>query len=270
MSDFITSVLLGLIQGLTEFLPISSSGHVILFEKLSNYENIGFVESINLGTFLAVLVYFRKDIIHIVKNTFIRGKKEKTNDPILDDPNILIKLFLSVIPIAIVGKLISDNISFESSIHTLLLIGIDSIIFGTLLYVSYIYDLKSKKKKKHISYKDTLILSLAQVMAVIPGSSRSGVTLTAAFFLKIDKQIAPRFVFLMSIIPTGLASFNQLVLKGNFHADIYFFIAVFFAFISGLISIKFLIELVKKRGVKWIWIYRIVFAFICFTVWFAK
>ncbi|MFW5720644.1 MAG: undecaprenyl-diphosphate phosphatase [Candidatus Dojkabacteria bacterium] len=262
------AILLGVIQGLTEFLPISSSGHVILLGKLTNYHNEGIVEAVNLGTFLAVLIYYRKDILQIIKSVIPSTSAEQN---FLKDKALVPKFIASVIPIGIVGVLIKNvyEVSFETWEYSLLLIGIMSLVFGTLFYIGSRTSTPARSKST-ISWLDTLLLSLAQIFAVLPGVSRSGVTLTTTFFSNINREIAAKFVFLMSLPATGLAALNALVINREVALNMELLLAEIFSFAAGILSIHIMVSWLKRDNLLWIWLYRLVFGFVCIGVFFIK
>lgn len=259
-----TSFLLGISQGLTEFLPISSSAHVLLMQKLTDYSNPGFLEAINLGTFLAVFIYFFKDLWAILLSLF---KKDKDPENIINK-RLFLKVIIATLPVLGIGILMEViNYDLESWRYALLLAGIASIIFSLIFH--FIVKNSKNYKNSEISYLQSFLIGLVQpIAALIPGASRSGVTVSTALGLKIERNAATRFAFLISIPATGAGAIKGIFFNENFNFNTDFIIASIAAFISGLIVIKIFIELIKKLNVSWILYYRIIFGLICITSFF--
>lgn len=324
MNEWLAAILLGIIQGVTEFLPISSSGHVLLFEEISGYQRAGLADAINVGTFIAVSLYYHKDIYIIIKNqvqvfaNIFRKSKEnkqtlivngrtqkKSYQDIINDPNIGIKLLIASIPIGLAGKFLDSLYDYENNTFTVFVIGISSIIFGFIFYVGYKqnkgyslfhkwlhkkqdatthpeqiandedkkFDIKKKNTKylrSKVNTADYITLSLIQVLAIIPGASRSGLSMTGAFFRNIEPKVIAKFIFLMSIIPTGMASLNELILKSDFVVDTYFIVASISCFVSALLTIKFLIKAISTSKLDSIILYRFVFGIGCIGFYFVS
>ena len=252
--------LIGIIQGVTEFLPISSSGHLVLFGKLSNWEDQGlFIDiSVHFGTLFAVIVYLRKDIYYLLLNLF--------QFKIFED-QIIFKIILSTLPAIILGYFIYDYVSLY--FRSIQMIAISSIVFAIILYFADKINIQAKSWQ-NITYTEALLIGLFQVLAFIPGASRAGVTITAARFLGYDRINATRFSMLLSI-PIILASmvlslinvFNEEQAVVNFYNS---FFAVLVAFISALLSIIFLMRFIKQANFNIFIIYRIILGIILLIV----
>jgi undecaprenyl-diphosphatase len=240
---------LGLIQGLTEFLPISSSGHLVLVPWFSNWTDpgLGFSVALHWGTLVAVLFYFRNDVWLIIKG-FVHSLFKSTRDL---ENNVYQKLswliILASIPAAIIGKLLEDYA--ESTFRNPILIAVTLSVFGLVLLLADVFGEKVKNLS-HIKWLDALIVGFSQALALIPGVSRSGATMTAGLFLGFKRADAARFSFLMSIpviFGAGLAHithFNDGVTTGQLVVG---FLA---AAVSGFLSIKYLLSFLANRSFK--------------------
>ena len=187
--------LIGIIQGVTEFLPISSSGHLVLFAQLTNWEDQGLFTDIavHFGTLFAVIIYLRKDIYYFFTNIF--------QFKIFED-QIIFKIILATLPAIILGCFIYDYVSLY--FRSIQLIALSSIVFAIILFFADRVKMESKGWNR-VTYIEALIVGLFQVLAFIPGASRAGVTITGARLLGYDRVNAARFSMILSI-PIILAS----------------------------------------------------------------
>ncbi|MGN1298960.1 MAG: undecaprenyl-diphosphate phosphatase [Candidatus Scatovivens sp.] len=268
MQQIIHSLILGIVQGLTEFLPISSSAHLNVFPWIFNWEKISesFDVALHLGTLLAILIYFYKDWISLIKGGF--KKIVKKEDSV--DGRIFWYIVIATIPAGIVSlildkimeKVIGTNINLEMGIIASAL-----IIMGIILYIV------DKKCKSEITYekinqKQSLIVGISQaIAAAIPGVSRSGITMTTARTLKIDRESAAKFSFLLAAPIVAAAVIFDIK---SFAFNLPFFIGVFASFIVGLLVIKFLMNYLKKGSFKIFAIYRIIFGIIIYALIFIR
>ncbi len=249
--DWLEALILGIIQGLTEFLPVSSSGHLEMGKEILNIEtkeNMLFTVTVHGATVLSTIVVFRKDII----NLLIHGLRFQNNE----ESKYVYKILISMIPVAIIGLLFKDKI--ESLFNgNMLLVGGMLIITAVLLAFTYY----AKIREKDISYKNSLIIGIAQAIAVLPGISRSGATISTAILLGINKERAAKFSFLMVIIPISAANFKNIIdgeLNISSSTDILPIIVGFVAaFVSGLLACKLMLNIVKQGKL-------IYFAIYCF------
>ena len=182
--------LIGIIQGVTEFLPISSSGHLVLFAQLTNWEDQGLFTDIavHFGTLFAVIIYLRKDIYYFFTNIF--------QFKIFED-QIIFKIILATLPAIILGYFIYDYVSLY--FRSIQLIALSSIVFAIILFFADRVKMESKGWNR-VTYIEALIVGLFQVLAFIPGASRAGVTITGARLLGYDRVNAARFSMILSII----------------------------------------------------------------------
>ncbi len=233
------ALILGLVQGLTEFLPVSSSGHLeigkFLFGNLQ--DSLNFTVAVHGATVLSIIVVFRKDIVNLLRGFFALKKNEET---IYD-----LKILLSAVPVGILGLLFKDDIEslFSGKVH---FVGAMLILTGVLLFTTILVPAGRRK----ISWLDSFIIGIAQAFAVLPGISRSGATIVTGILLGDDRTEATRFSFLMVLLPVIGANVME-IFSGDFSnqnpvGNIPLIIGFLTAFISGLFACKWMISLVKK------------------------
>ena len=240
--------ILSLIQGVTEFLPISSSSHLILFSEFSNFKNksLPIDVSLHIGSFIAVLLYFHKDIKNLIRNRIL-----------------FIKIFFSSLPVMIVGYFLVETGLIEK-IRNLKTIAWTTFIFGDLLYISDKLKLE-KSMKKNFNFKNAIFIGFFQILALIPGVSRSGIAITAARLLNFNRIDAAKISFLLSIPILGAVSFfgfkNLIIIK-----DLYLIklniISIILSFLFSYITIKFFLIYIKKFNLSIFAFYRIVLGII--------
>jgi undecaprenyl-diphosphatase len=270
----IQAIILGIIQGLTEFIPISSTAHLTLAGKIMGLINGGdpkawtaFMAVIQLGTLLAVLVYFWKDIIRIPGAFFkenIGSERKKYNEQSIDSRMGWL-IIIGTIPIVIVGLGLKDLIEGH---FTKNLVVIASAMIGLALLLA-IAEKKAgfHKKMGDITIKDSIVIGIAQCFALIPGSSRSGTTITAGLFTGLHRETAARFSFLLSIpsvLASGLLEFYQSWPDLNSESIFNLIIATIAAAISGYLSIAFLLRFLRTRTTYLFIFYRIAVGLIIF------
>ncbi len=245
--SIIEAIILGLIQGLTEFLPVSSSGHIEIGKAILGVEvkeNLQFTVAVHAATVLSTLVVFRKEIIDL----FIGFFKFKIND----ETKFVIKILLSTIPVLFVGFFLKDEVErlFDGN---LLVVGIMLLVTALLLTLSKYLQ---RANTKPIGYRNAFIIGIAQAIAVMPGLSRSGSTISSGLILGNHREEVAKFSFLMVIIPIlGAAVLD--VAKGEFSTvDIQPIIAGFIAaFISGYVACSWMVKLVRKGNLIWFALY---------------
>lgn len=252
--DWLEALILGLIQGLTEYLPVSSSGHLAIGAKLfglSGEENLAFTVAVHVATVLSTLVILWKEIVWLFKGFF----KFKWND----EMKYLVNILISMIPVAIVGFLFKDTVE-EIFGSGLLIVGICLLVTAALL--AFAYFAKPRQKEK-ISMLDAFIIGIAQAVAVLPGLSRSGSTIATGLLLGNKKEKLAQFSFLMVIPPIlGEALLDVLKMaKGCADAAMnsigFLPLAIGFitAFVVGCLACKWMINIVKKGKLIWFAIY---------------
>ncbi|MAW96805.1 MULTISPECIES: undecaprenyl-diphosphate phosphatase [unclassified Leeuwenhoekiella] len=251
--DIIDAIILGIIQGLTEFLPVSSSGHLelgkaILGDSTLPEESLLFTVVLHFATALSTIVVFRKDIFEIVKGLFQFKWNEETQ--------FSVKIVLSMIPAVLIGLFFEEQLEslFGGNI---LFVGMMLIITALLLWLAD----KAKDTQKPVSFQNAFTIGIAQAIAMLPGISRSGATISTSVLLGNDKAKAARFSFLMVVplifgkIAKDILSGDITTESGNFTTLSIGFIA---AFISGLVACTWMIKLVKKSKLSWFAIYCLI------------
>jgi undecaprenyl-diphosphatase len=260
MDQILPALILGTIQGLTEFLPISSSGHLIFFPEIFGWkgvvDSLEFDVALHLGSTVALVGFFWKDWVGILSKFFKLAFTEPKN--ILDDSSskLLVLIVVGSIPAAIVGLFFKDFI--ETGVRSSFLVGVTLIVFGLLLWLAD----KAEKGRSFdsVGWKDAILVGIAQAVSLIPGVSRSGITITAARSQKISREAAVRFSFLLAtpaVIGAGLLTFKDLWQVGFVDNTNVFLIGAVSAAISGWLTIKFLLNFVKNRGFTIFVIYRV-------------
>ena len=272
---FLEALFLGIIQGLTEFLPISSTGHLTIAGKLmglissENPEHwTAFIAVIQLGTLLAIIIYFWKDLwgifIDFINENIV--KRNKFSDQ-SSNSKMGWLIILGSIPVAIIGLGFKDLIegAFTKNLYV---IATSLIVLGIILALAEKVG-KFKRNLKDIGWKDALIIGFAQSIALIPGSSRSGTTITAGIFLGLKRETAARFSFLLSvpaILGSGLLEFYGSLEYIQFDGLINLAIATIASAISGYLAIAFLLSFLKKNSTIIFVYYRIAIGVIIFAL----
>lgn len=265
MTDLLQVVLLSLVQGLTEFLPISSSAHLILLPLIAHFpdQGLAFDVAVHFGTLIAVLFYFRRKIKWLLIGFFKSFKRPKKM-PFYGKLAWL--LMFASIPIALSGALFHHLI--ESVARSPLVIAGTTIFFGILLLVADIV-CKTQKPLQEINLKSALIIGGMQILALIPGTSRSGITLTGGLFLGFNKRAAATFSFLLAI-PAILMAGGYESLKLLHTTSVlpwyYFLIGVSISAISAFFCIHFFLQLINKIGLLPFVIYRIILGLVLIYV----
>lgn len=254
--SFVEAIVLGIVQGLTEFLPISSSGHLRVVPALFGWEDPGaaFTAVTQLGTVLAVVIYFRQDLWRIT-STWLRSLRDRDLRSSLD-ARLGWYLILATVPISVFGLVFKDQI--ETAARDLRLIGTTLIVLGVVLYVAE----RVGRQTRGIETVDTrsaIVVGLAQALALIPGVSRSGATISAGLFLGFDRESAARFSFLLSIPAVVLSGVVTLpdVAAGDGPGLAATAVATVLAFVVGYAAIAWFLRYLTNHSVVIFVIYRI-------------
>jgi len=248
--SYIEAIILGIIQGLTEFLPVSSSGHlelakVIFGDNSVPKESLTFTVILHFATALSTLVIFRKDVLEIIKGLF----QFKKNEEFI----FSVKIIISMIPATIIGLMFEKELEafFNGNV---LLVGFMLLITGLLLFLAD----KAKNTDKNVSYLNALIIGVSQAIAMLPGISRSGATISTSVLLGVDRTKAARFSFLM-VVPLILGKVAKDFMGGeiSFASENFGVMAVGFiaSFISGLLACNWMISLVKNSKLYYFSVY---------------
>ena len=244
--------ILSLVQGITEFLPISSSSHLMIFSSFGSFENqnVNIDISLHIGSFIAVICFFYKDLINFIKN------KE-----------LFFKILISSIPVMIVGGFLIQTNLIEK-FRSIEVIAWTTLIFGILLYVSDRYKLK-KNIKNNFNYKTALIIGLFQIFSLVPGVSRSGITITAARLLNFKRYDSAKISFLLSIPTLGAVTIfglGNLLGSQNVNFSQINLLSIFFSFIFSFLTIKYFLIYIKKFSLKIFIVYRVILGLILLTI----
>lgn len=257
--NLLHALVLGALQGFAEVLPISSSAHLILVPWLLHWPESGltFDVALHLGTFIALAVYFRRDIIELIFNTFDAISTRSLNTPAKRLPFLIVA---ATVPAAVVGKLFEHK--FEEIFRSNpLLIAIFLVVFGLILGL---VDMLGRKRRvlDNINFGNVMLIGLMQCLALIPGVSRSGITITAGLMLGFTRETAARFSFLMSLpIVAGAALLKTLhIVKHGIPAGegMPMLVGIVVSAITGYISVAFLLRFVQKQSLSpFVW-YRVI------------
>jgi undecaprenyl-diphosphatase len=251
--NVIDAIILGIIQGLTEFLPVSSSGHLeitkfILGDNALPQDSMLMTVVLHGATALSTIVVFRKDILELLRGIF----QFKWNE----ESQFALKIIISMVPAAFIGVFFNEEIG-QLFNKNLVLVGAMLLVTGILLLLAD----RAKQTSKDVSFKSAVIIGISQAIAILPGISRSGATISTAVLLGIDREKAARFSFLM-VVPLILGKMSKDLLSGELAmSDSMMPLAIGFiaAFITGLFACTWMITLVKKSKLSW-------FAIYCFIV----
>ena len=244
--------ILSLIQGITEFLPISSSSHLILISEKLNFKNqsLSIDVSLHIGSFIAVLFYFREDLVSFINNKII-----------------FFKIFISSLPVMIVGYFLIET-DIIGKIRNIEIIAWTTTLFGILLYISDKFELE-KNIKDNLNYKSIIFIGFLQILSLIPGVSRSGIAITAARLLKFRRVDSAKISFLLSIPILGAVSIfglkNLLVSEDVIFTKINLF-SIIFSFLFSLITIKFFLKYINKFSLNIFVYYRVFLGLILLSI----
>jgi undecaprenyl-diphosphatase len=252
----IQAIVLGVVQGLTEFLPISSSGHLRIVPALFGWDDPGaaFTAVIQLGTMAAVLLYFRADLWRIA-TAWLRSLRDRSMRDDLD-ARMGWYIILGTIPIAVIGLAFKDPI--ETKFRNLELIGTTLIVFGFVMLAAEAVSRRDRPLRE-ITRRDGLLIGCAQALALVPGVSRSGATISAGLFLNFDRAAAARYSFLLSVPAVVLSGLFELRHAGEGNLPIgATIIATLLAFVTGYASIALLLTYLARHTIGVFVAYRVV------------
>ena len=251
ISKYFEASILAFVQGFSEFIPVSSSAHLIIISKIHEF-NISSLQldiSLHLGSLLAIIFYFRDDLLNITNNK-----------------SLVILIILGSIPLVIIGYIFysTDLIDY---LRNLKIIAWTTLLFGILLYFADKSQIKNKIDTS-LNYKSILIIGLLQVLAIIPGVSRSGIVITTSRFLNFDRVDSSKIAFYLSIPSLGGASFLGIkdVLKTNIDFNLIFLFSIIFSFLISYLTIKYFLIYVKNFNLKFFVYYRVFLALVLFAI----
>ena len=253
--DWLQALILGLVQGLTEFLPVSSSGHLAIGREILGVEaaeDLVFEITVHVATVLATIIVFRKQIWKLLCGLF----KFKYND----ETDYILKICVSMIPVFIVGMFFKDKV--ESLFSSLLVVGLALVVTAMLLLFSDIYGGRGKvaarQYRNGIGWCQALTVGIGQAFAVIPGLSRSGTTISTGLLCGVKREAVAQFSFLMVLVPILGEAFLDLVggdVAASSVGTLPLLVGFLAAFVSGLFACKVMIALVKKAKLRWFALY---------------
>ncbi|MFD2923174.1 undecaprenyl-diphosphate phosphatase [Halobacillus naozhouensis] len=254
----LTYLFLGLFQGFTEPIPISSSGHLVILQELIDMKNEGldFLILVNFGSLIAVLIIYRNDIMRLIQNGI--GYILSRDSKLKDDFYFIIYLIIGTIPAGVLGILFGDFI--EAELNEVWIVGVTLLITGLALWI--IRDLRGNKNEGSITWKDALLVGLAQGVALIPGISRSGATIVAAMLLGMKQETALRFSFLLYIpvsLGTMILSIDTLIERSLSQVWALYTIAFIASIIASYGALKWFMNIMAQGKLKY-------FSFYCFIV----
>ena len=245
-------IILSIIQGATEFLPVSSSSHLIIFSNFLNFQNqsLSIDVSLHIGSFLAVIIFFYKDVLNFI-----------------NEKDIFFKIILSSVPVVLVGFFLVET-NLISKFRNIEVIGWMTLIFGIILYLSDRFRLDNELKKD-FDFKSAITIGLFQVLSLVPGVSRSGIAISAARILKFKRYDSAKISFLLSIPILGAISIfgiKNLVETNSLEFTMINIFSVLISFFVSFITIKFFLNYVQKFDLKIFVIYRIVLGIILISL----
>ncbi len=245
-------LILSLVQGITEFLPVSSSSHLIIFSEFTNFknQNLSIDVSLHIGSFIAVITYFYKDIFNFIGNK-----------------DLFIKILISSIPVIVVGVILVET-NFIKEVRNIKVIGWMTIIFGIFLYISDEFKI-DKNIKNNFNLKSALFIGFFQVLSLIPGVSRSGITISAARVLNFKRYDAAKISFLLSIPTLGAVSvygLKNILINENINFSIMNLSSIFLSFVFSFITIKYFLKYIKTFSLKIFIFYRLTVGVIILTL----
>ena len=251
ISKYVETLILSIIQGISEFIPVSSSAHLLIISRLSdfNVSNLQLDISLHLGSLLAIILFFRKELIDIINNK-----------------NIFLLIILGSIPLVIVGYIFYST-NLIDQFRNLKVVAWTTFIFGILLYFSDKFELKNKISSE-LNIKSIIIIGLFQILAIIPGVSRSGIVITASRFLKFDRVESSKIAFYLSIPALAGASVLGFkdVIDNQINFDAIFIFSTSASFLFSYFTIKYFLIYVKMFSLSFFVIYRIVLSIILFSI----
>jgi undecaprenyl-diphosphatase len=260
--SLLQALILGLLQGLTEFLPVSSSGHLVLGQYLLNVQNpnmLSFDVFVHFGTLISVCIIFQKDIVEIIRSLYHALRTNMLRSAYQTNEHIRLGLaiLIGTIPAGVIGVLFHDQVA--EAFRDPKLVAVDLIVTGLILFLTRF---ARGVEHKRLGMVSGFIVGLAQAVAILPGISRSGSTISAGLFLRLSPAVAARFSFLLSIpviAGAALLESRTIVHQGMEMGFGPFLVGTIAAAVAGYFAIKLLLRIVERGRFSW-------FAFYCFTV----
>jgi undecaprenyl-diphosphatase len=258
IQHLLQAIVLGIVQGITEFLPISSTAHLLVFTRALGWADVGqkyFVDAIQFGSVIAVVLYFWNDIRHIIPGGLAAARQKDWGR---EEWKLLLGIAIGTLPALIAGLLVKKLLP-EDALDSVTMIAIASIVMALLLGLAE--KVGSRKRGfDSLQIKDGILVGLGQMLAIVPGVSRSGSTLTTALFLGLERQTAARFSFLLGIPTLTIATLYQsLKAFTNVDTSIALLVGIFSTFVFSYLSIAFLLRFLQRNS-NWVFVwYRLAF-----------
>lgn len=258
------TLILGILQGITEFLPISSSAHLILVPVIAGWQDQGvaFDLAVHVGTLLAVVLYFRKDLLAITHDgvmSVIKGQR-------VGQSRLAWAVVLGTIPTGLAGLALIDLI--DTSLRSVSIIVITTVVFGLLLGIADASN-RAERDLSRLTWLDVAFIGVAQAVSLIPGTSRSGITITAGLLLGLTREAAARFSFLLAIPITALAASVKIIelAQSEIVVDwMHFLLGGITSFITAILAIHFFLQWLNRFGMMPYVIYRLVLGAVIYFV----
>ena len=251
ISKYIEASILAFVQGFSEFIPVSSSAHLIIVSKLYKFQisSLQLDISLHLGSLFAIIFYFRDDLLNITKNK-----------------SLAILLILGSVPLIIIGYIFYTT-GLIDYLRNLKIVAWTTLLFGILLFFADRSQIKNKIDTS-LNYKSILIIGLFQVLSIIPGVSRSGIVITASRFLNFDRVDSSKIAFYLSIPALAGASFLSIkdILETSIEFNLIFLFSIIFSFLISHLTIKYFLIYVKNFNLKFFVYYRIFLALVLFVI----
>ena len=259
--NLLQAIILGVVQGLTEFLPVSSSGHLVLGESLLKIKltDISFEVFLHFGTLLAVTVYFRHKIWAMLKAVWLKVKTPRVRNDTDQDWRLFWLIIIGSIPAGLLGVWFKDTI--EKSFSSVIFVSIMLLFTGLVLFLTRFFHAAKEK----LSFMDALIVGFAQAIAILPGVSRSGLTISTGIFRRVEPGKAAEFSFLLSlpaVLGASVLKLKDVLSHSDANLDLMtYMIGAITAFVVGYLAIRFLLQIIKKGKFQY-------FGYYCFLVGF--
>ncbi len=265
---YFQTILLALIQGITEFVPVSSSGHLILghvFLQTEVLNSLAFDVALHVGTLISLIIYFYRDLAKYAK-AFFTGRMKSLRECTTNE-KLARMIIASIIPAGIIGYFFEDVIDVVLR-SPFVVVGM--LVVGALLFFLVERYGKQSQQAQDLTWRSLSVIACAQALALIPGTSRSGITITAGMAMRLSREAAARFSFLMSVPIIFLAGVKKtidlLVYGGGGTSWEYYLLGMLVAAISGYVAITWMLSFVQKHSLSWFGWYRIVLAGVVFSI----
>ena len=259
--SFVQTIILAVVQGLTEFLPISSSAHLALAPRLLGWKDpgLGFDIALHFGTLIAILLYFWRDWVQVIGEAF--GLKIGSDEQLARNPSLLWMLALAAIPIGIAGLLF--NKQAETTWRNPYVIGTMMIGIAAFMWLAEKVG-RRRRDISQITFLDSVVVGISQALAVVPGTSRSGVTISTGLFRNLDRETAARFSFLLAtptIAAAAAKAFHDLHKTGGLPPDLrlHFYVGMVISALTGCAMIAFFLKFLRRHSLNFFIYYRVVF-----------